>query len=73
MLFLLSADFLKKIKKFFQDLYQNVKQLGPRSNLSSLIWFQTVCKGYQQTTKVTAARQLPVHDISLNIMHRYLV
>ena len=43
--------------KFFQEHYQSVKEFGTRSGptekirtyfLSVLIWFQTVCKGYQQ-------------------------
>ena len=33
-------------KKFFQEHYKSVKQF----ETSVLIWVQTVCKGYQQTT-----------------------
>ena len=32
--------------------------------LSVLIWVQTVCKGYQQTTKVAACRQIVMHCVS---------
>ena len=31
---------------------------------SKLIWVQTVCKGYQQTTKVSASRKL-LHDTDI--------
>ena len=56
-LFLLAADFFKIyfFKKFFQELYQRVKQFGSRSGPN--FWFQTVCKGYQQTTKVTPSKE----------------
>ena len=53
------------IKKIIQEYYQSVKQFGSRSGttkirpdiLSGLIWIQTVCKGYQQTTKVATSRE----------------
>ena len=37
-------------KKSFQNNYQNVKQFG--FCWTVLMWVQTVCKGYQQMTKV---------------------
>ena len=40
-------------ENFFQEYNLSVKQIGShiRPNISSgLIWVQTVCKGYQQTT-----------------------
>ena len=40
------------LKKIFQENHQNVKQFGPCSGPTSLIWVQTVCQGYQQTTLV---------------------
>ena len=40
--FLSSGDFFTNV---FQEYHQNVKQSG-------LIWVQTVCQGYQQTTLV---------------------
>ena len=57
MLFLLSADFYLNyvFKKFFLKHYQSVKQF--RSILSVLIWVQTVCKGYQQVTKVATCKE----------------
>ena len=59
---LLSADIFFKINLFvvvvfflffFREYQQSVKQFGSRSCLSSLIWVQIVCKGYQQTTLVS--------------------
>ena len=50
--FLSSADFLKIVffsKKILQEYYHSEKQFGSRS---ALIFAQTVCKGYQQTTLV---------------------
>ena len=46
--FLLSGDFFKIniFKNFYQEHYQSV-----------LIWVQTVCKGYQQVTKVATSKQ----------------
>ena len=37
------------LEKFFQEIYQSVKEFGPF--LSGLIWVQTVSQGYEQTTK----------------------
>ena len=46
----------KKKKKNFQEYHHSVKQFESRSDiLASLIWIQTVCKGYQQTTKVATS------------------
>ena len=47
-------------KKIFQEHYQRVKLFAiqiSRDVLSGLIWVQTVCKDYQQMTKVAAGRQ----------------
>ena len=44
-------------KKIFQEHYQSVKQfwIKIRTNiLPALIWVLTVCKGYQQTARLTA-------------------
>ena len=38
-------------QKFFQEFHEGIKQFESRSG-SGLIWFQTICKGYQQTTLV---------------------
>ena len=38
-------------KKIFQEYHQSV------NILSGLIWVEAVCKGYQQTTKVTTSRE----------------
>ena len=48
--------FLKKkdFKYFFHEFHQFVKKFESRSGptfSSGLIWVQTVCKGYRQTTK----------------------
>ena len=52
-------------KKLFQEHYQSVKtvwiQIRP-DILSGLIWFQTVCKNYQQMTKVSTWRQRDKFD-----------
>ena len=53
--FLSSADFFFKInflKRIFQKYHQIVKQFRPDRPSSGLIWVQTVCRGYQQTTLV---------------------
>ena len=42
-------------KKLFQEHYQSVKLLGSR--MLVLILVQTVCKGFQQMTKVTASKE----------------
>ena len=60
MLFCCLLIFFFKIsffEKFFQEYHLSVKRFGSRSGLtehvlSGLIWFQTVCKSYQQTTLV---------------------
>ena len=48
-------------QKIFQEHFQNAKWFGFRSDrinvLSVLIWVQIVCKGYQQTTKVSACKE----------------
>ena len=41
----------KKKKNIFQEYHQSFKQFGSRS----LIWVQTVFKGYQKTTKVASS------------------
>ena len=65
MTLLSSADIFFKIssfKKFFQDHYQ-----------CQLVWIQTVCKGYQQTTKVVPSKKrvknLLVHLLELSIAY----
>ena len=65
-----SADFLQnqlfQIKIFWNTSYQSVKQFGCRSaselcrSASELCWsltVQTVCKGYQQMTKVSTSKE----------------
>ena len=37
--------------------------------MSVLLWVQTVCKGYQQTTKVVASKERVVQE--LNLLHRF--
>ena len=67
-------------KKIFQEHYQNWVQI--RTDIMSvLIWVQTVCKGYQQTTKVATNRKrvsltygtvylsLTYHTIYLSLTH----
>ena len=55
---LLTFSEINFFKKLFQEEhYQNVKQFGSRRNMSVLIWVKTVCKGYQQTTKVSAGKE----------------
>ena len=73
MLLLSSADIFKNelFQKIFQEHCQSFKQFVSRSGLYSfdlfqirtkvlsvLILFQTVCKGYQQMTKVKASSKL---------------
>ena len=64
--FLSSVDFLnllfakKKTKKktIFQEYHQSVKLFQDTDHsdvLLGLIWVQTVCKGYQQTTKIATS------------------
>ena len=60
MLLLSSANFFQNLlfqKRFFQEHYQGVKRFGSRSGRSVLIWVQTVCKVYQQTTEVAASKE----------------
>ena len=79
-------SFLFKItffQKFFPELsecqtvwiqirknrHSDIPDLGP--NLSVLIWVQTVCKGYEQTTshcKQGKSSQLAKKDFNLNVM-----
>ena len=58
MVLLSSDDFFKNyFKKIFQQHNQSVKGFGSRSGPTfcpDLIGAQSVCKGYQQTTKVAA-------------------
>ena len=59
----LSVDFFLKInflKNIFQEHYMNqiVKRFGSRSGPTFLIWVQTVCKGYQGTTKIAASMHI---------------
>ena len=59
--FLSSADFLqnklfeKKKKNLFRNTIRMSNSLDPDS--SGLIWAQTVCQGYQQTTLVDASER----------------
>ena len=60
--FLSFADFFSKLtfsKKFFQVHYHCQKVwIQTRTNIFSVpIWVQTVCKGYQQTTKVATSKE----------------
>ena len=48
-------------KKVFQEYHQNVKQFASRLILFSLIWVQTVCKGYQQATKFAHHENTPIY------------
>ena len=61
-------DFLQNylFQKILQELYQcQMDGIVIRTNiLLVLIWVQTVNKGYQQMTKVTLARNLPLKAIS---------
>ena len=63
--------------KIFSERYQSVRQFGSKSGLtdrtyvlSVLIWVQTVCKGYQQMTKVAASKEVVNAPVSkLNIIN----
>ena len=54
--FLSSADFFQnQLLKKIQEYHLSVKQIGSRSGpilLSGLVWVQSVCKGYKQSTQV---------------------
>ena len=70
MLFLLSAEFFKKINISKKNLSgipsecQTVLIQIPPEVLSGLIWVQTICKGYQQMTKVaTSGERVKVKEI----------
>ena len=55
--FLSSMDFFFTYffkKKIFQEYHLNFKQFGSRSGPN---FVRTVCKGYQQMTKVTTSRE----------------
>ena len=59
---LLSADFLQNslFQKFFHEHYQSVKQFRSRPSRTfygSLSVSKLLCKGYQQTLKVTAGKE----------------
>ena len=57
--FVICGFFLKLSfsKKTFKNTIRMSKSLDPDQvrRLSGLIWVQTVCKGYQQTTKVATS------------------
>ena len=65
MLLLSTASFFSKLtfsKKYFRNttVYQSVKQFGSRLGqtiLSGLIWVHTICKCYQQETKVASIKE----------------
>ena len=65
-MFLSSADFFSKstfLKKFFQEYHQCQtvwSQIWPNI-LLGLIWVQTVCKGYEQTTLVSKKFSCSAH------------
>ena len=56
-LMLLSADFFRNILSGTLAACQTVWIHIRRNFLSVLIWVQTVCKGYQQMTKVAASKE----------------
>ena len=55
-----------------------MNQIRPNITLG-LIWFKTVCKGYQQTTKVAASKecynmeQFCKSDLSVNLITPYML
>ena len=57
MLMLSSADFFQNelIQKIFQEHYKRVKRLASRSGQT--FSRSSVCKGYQQTAKVTVNKE----------------
>ena len=59
MLWLSSADFISKLffpKKSSRNTFRVLSGVQIRTDvLLVLIWVQTVCKGYQQATKVAAS------------------
>ena len=71
MLFLYTADFfqnqLLKIS-FMNTRVSNSLYPDQVRNFVGLIWFQTVCKGYQHTTKVAAYSERVKKIISQGIM-----
>ena len=62
MLFLSSADFFQSLL-FQKILSGTLSECGTvwiqirSDSLLVLIWVQTICKGYQQTTKVAASKE----------------
>ena len=74
MLLLSSTDFSQKVFFFknFQEHYLSVKRFESISTdvLSVLIWIQTICEGYQQTTKVVASKE---HNIGHCLIQCVLV
>ena len=68
MLLLLFVDFFKInfFKEFFQEHTQVSDNLDPDQDiLLVLIWVQTICKGYQQPTKVTAIKKRVYLNLNL--------
>ena len=63
-------ELFQKKKKKIQEYHQRVKQLDPDQAhiLSGLIWVQTVCKGYQQMTKVITSGESVKHDVSVSVI-----
>ena len=71
--FLSSADFLSKStfsKSSFRNTTRVSYSLNPDPDLSGLIWFQSVCKSYQQTT--LGDKELYILVKELNILAVYL-
>ena len=61
---LLYVDFLKNLN--FSNTIRVSNGLDPEQDLSVLIWVQTACKGYHQTTKVAADKK----KNGVNLLHR---
>ena len=55
--FLFGNQLFRKILSGIPSGCQTVWIQIQRDILSSLVWVQTVCKGYQRTTKVASSRQ----------------
>ena len=73
--FLSSADFCQDqcFRKILSGIHSDCQTVGSRSDpsfLSSLIWIQTVCKGYQQMTLGGKELTLFIQDTSNSGYHQ---
>ena len=62
-----SVDFFFKLtfsKKSFRNTIRVSNSLDPDQAWSGLIWVQTVCKGYQQTTKISTSGKRVTYNCS---------